>query len=135
MRPLGLAPAQPNRAMWLHPHPDRPELVLVLEPGVGTGFYLCDFSDPLRPRVLSETTTNGEGNRVAVWGDRAAFTSSTLATWFALSPNGSPQPLGTWLNHRWFRVLHLFDSAAVLNVATSGSLVAQSASGPLAATC
>ena len=109
------APAVPNRAMWLYPHPDRAGLVLVLEPGVGSGFYLGDFADPVHPRVLSEVVTNGEGNRVAAAGDRAIYTSSTLAQWYALGPDGTPRLLGKWFNHRWFRALDVLDSTAVIN--------------------
>lgn len=114
----------PFRDLSLHPRPDRKGQVLALEPGGGFGFHLCDFSDPLKPQVLAHVPTNGEGNRVAAWGGRALFTSSTLGLWFDVSSPLEPKLLGEWLNHRWFYVRHLFgETALVWSDRVGGELV------------
>ena len=90
-------PGFPTRNMQLIPQPDRKTLVLVKEECTGMGIHFADFSDPLRPKVLSSIATNGEGNRVAAWGDKAVYASSTLAQCFDLSNPLAPKRTSTWL--------------------------------------
>lgn len=95
-------PGFPTRNMRLSPLPGKKSLVLVEEDSTGMGIHFADFSDPLRPRVLASVPTNGEGNRVASWGDKALFTSSTEALWIDMTNPLAPERLATWFNHRWF---------------------------------
>jgi hypothetical protein len=66
--------------------------------------------------VLAEVPTNGEGNRVAAWGNRAMYTSSTLAQWFDVSDPLNPKRLASWSNHRWFWVRHVYGDRAVTSI-------------------
>jgi hypothetical protein len=90
--------------------------VLVEEGSTGMGIHFADFTDPLRPKVLASVPTNGEGNRVAAWGDKAMYTSSTEAQWFDLSSPLVPARLSTWFNHRWFFVRHVCGNRAVVSM-------------------
>jgi hypothetical protein len=109
-------PGFPTRNMDLIPRPDRENVVLIQEPGGGMGILFADFTNPLRPKVLASVPTNGEGNHVAAWGDRALYTSSTLALWFDLSDPLAPKRAGQWFNHHWFWVRRLHDTHAVLSI-------------------
>jgi hypothetical protein len=108
-------PGFPTRDMQLMPHPRMQNVALVMEDGSGMGFHFADLSDPLRPKLLCSVPTNGEGNRVAAWGERAMYTSSTLAQWFELADPLAPKRLATWFNHRWFCVRHVYDDRAVVD--------------------
>jgi hypothetical protein len=113
-------PGYPTRDMELVPRPGKGDVVLVKEPGGGGGIQFADFSDPRKLKVLAEVSTNGEGNRVAAWGDRARYASSTLAQWFEVSDpsrrSGRPPavvlqqpaqpPLADQLGGRWRRAVH-----------------------------
>jgi hypothetical protein len=107
-------PAQPNKVNAIFFHPERPTVGIVLDRELGFGLYICDFSDPLRPKLLCEQANSFEGNRVAAWGDRALFTSTTLAQWFDCSNPRQPKVLGSWFNHRWFHVRHVFGDYALV---------------------
>jgi hypothetical protein len=109
-------PGYPTRDMELVPRPGKGDVVLVKEPGGGGGIQFADFSDPRKPKVLAEVPTNGEGNRVAAWGDQAMYTSSTLAQWFDVSDPLAPKRLGTWSNHRWFWVRSVHGDLAVMSI-------------------
>jgi hypothetical protein len=107
-------PGFPTRDMQLIPHPGRQSVVLVKEEGFGFGMHFADLSDPLRPRVLVSAPLGFEGNRVAAWGDKAMYTSSTLGQWFDFSDPLAPKRLGNWFNHRWFFVRTVYGSRAVV---------------------
>jgi hypothetical protein len=109
-------PGCPMRNMELAPRPDKENVVLIKEPGGGIGIHFADFTDPLRPKMLASVPTNGEGNRVAAWGDKALYTSSTLAQWFDLSDPLKPKRDAQWFNHYWFWVRRLHATQAIVSI-------------------
>ncbi len=109
-------PGFPTRDMQLIPHPGKPSVVLVKEEGAGFGMHFADLADPLRPKVLVSVPLNGEGNRVAAWGGKAMYTSSTLGQWLDLSDPLAPRRLSTWFNHRWFLVRAVYGNRAAVSV-------------------
>jgi hypothetical protein len=110
------APAQPNRAVLLFAHPERPILVASVEARMGFGIHFADFADPARPKTLASLPTNGggSGDRVLAWGDRALFTACMSGIWYDISDPRSPRKLGEWFNHRWFRAMHVYGRSAVV---------------------
>jgi hypothetical protein len=110
------APAQPNRALLLYPHPERPGRSAVVEARMGFGIHFADFADPVRPKNLASIPTNGagSGDRVMTWGDRAFFTACMTGAWYDISEPRSPRRLGEWFNHRWFRAMHVYGDTAIV---------------------
>ncbi len=107
-------PGFPTRDMQLIPYPGKAGVVLVKEEGTGFGIHFADLSNPLRPKLLVSLALNGEGNRVAAWGDKAMYTSSTLGQWFDFSDPLAPKRLCNWFNHRWFWVRAVYGNRAVV---------------------
>ncbi len=107
-------PGFPTRDMELISHPVQQNVVLIKEQGFGFGIHFVDLSDPLRPKVLVSVPLAFEGNRVAAWGDKAMYTSSTLGQWFDFSDPLAPKHLRNWFNHRWFFVRAVCGNQAML---------------------
>ena len=121
-------PGFPTRDMQLIPHPGKQHVVLVKEDGTGMGIHFADLSDPLQPKLLASVPLNGEGNRIAAWGGKSLYTSSTLGQLLDLSNPLAPKPLGNWFNHRWFWVRAVYGNRAV--VSTDGGTAIVDFSNP-----
>jgi hypothetical protein len=121
-------PGFPTRDMQLIPHPGKQHVVLVKEDGTGMGIHFADLSDPLQPKLLASVPLNGEGNRIAAWGGKSLYTSSTLGQWFDLSNPLAPKRLSNWFNHRWFWVRAVYGNRAV--VSTDGGTAIVDFSNP-----